>query len=273
MKKTILLIVFSIGYYGYSQIKTTDKVSVRVSYQMIYKKFITSVELLNVKTILVVNSQGSLFTSESMMKFEEIQKVRVLTDADVLSNSLSFHYLIKSKGENIEHFEDIGNNSYKFEEKIYHDWKLVNQDSLISGYTCKKAILQYAGREWIAWYATKIPISSGPYKFNGLPGLILNIRDLENVFSFVASDIKTGDFNIDPIVENYFIKEESKPFESINPQEFYQIRIKFYQMSLNEKLQYMNSENGAKPTFLIEGANGERARVNAKSKKRNFIER
>lgn len=272
MKKTILLIVFTIGYYCIAQTKTNDKVALRVSYQMNYKKFITSEELLNVKTILIVNSQGSLFTCESMMNFADIQKERALTDADVLSNTLPFHYLIKSKGQNTEHFEDIGNDSFKFEEKIDHDWKLVNQDTLISGYSCKKAMLQYAGREWIAWYTTKIPISSGPYKFNGLPGLILNIRDTEGVFSFVTNEIKTGSFEIDPVVENYFIKED-KPFESINQKEFYQTRVKFYQMSLNEKLQYMNSENIAKPSLIIEGSNGEKLRVNAKSKKRNFIER
>ena len=46
------------------------------------------------------------------------------------------------------------------------------------------------GRNWIAWYTTDIPIQDGPYKFNGLPGLILKINDETGSHSFQFIGIK-----------------------------------------------------------------------------------
>jgi hypothetical protein len=48
----------------------------------------------------------------------------------------------------------------------------------------------------VAWYATDIPISRGPYKFAGLPGLILKIADTENLYSFECIAIEKSDEQI-----------------------------------------------------------------------------
>ncbi len=56
-------------------------------------------------------------------------------------------------------------------------WKLSNEEKDIKGYNCKKAICFYRGRNYTAWFTPEIPIPEGPYKFKGLPGLILEIED------------------------------------------------------------------------------------------------
>jgi GLPGLI family protein len=62
------------------------------------------------------------------------------------------------------------------DELINLDWKLVTNENLtISGYKCSKAILNFRGRDYVAYYTTEIPISFGPWKFKNLPGLILYI--------------------------------------------------------------------------------------------------
>lgn len=45
--------------------------------------------------------------------------------------------------------------------------------------------------EWTAWFTTELPISDGPYKFHGLPGLILKIYDKTNTYSFDIISRKT----------------------------------------------------------------------------------
>lgn len=56
-------------------------------------------------------------------------------------------------------------------------WKLYKTDSkLIAGYKCFKAGLRWRGRDYTAYYTPEIPTSFGPYKFKGLPGLILSIQ-------------------------------------------------------------------------------------------------
>ena len=70
----------------------------------------------------------------------------------------------------------------KDERKI--NWKISNDKENILGYTAQKATAIFGGREWTAWFTTELAISDGPYKFSGLPGMILKIYDKTNTHSF-----------------------------------------------------------------------------------------
>jgi GLPGLI family protein len=65
-----------------------------------------------------------------------------------------------------------------------------NETKKIIGYTCKKATCKFRGRDYEAWYATDIPLNTGPWKFNGLPGLILKISDSQKQFDFTCDSIE-----------------------------------------------------------------------------------
>ncbi len=56
----------------------------------------------------------------------------------------------------------------------------------IMGYDCRKATTEFAGRTYTAWFTPEIPLPFGPYKFGGLPGLILKIEDAEQQFIWEA---------------------------------------------------------------------------------------
>ena len=58
-------------------------------------------------------------------------------------------------------------------------WQLTEGDTTISGYACAKATADYKGRSYTAWFTFELPIPDGPYKFGGLPGLILALYDTE----------------------------------------------------------------------------------------------
>ena len=75
--------------------------------------------------------------------------------------------------------------TYTFEEEMESpDWALESDTLTVCGYTCKKATTTYFGRNYTAWYAPEIPISDGPWKFFGLPGLILKVEDDREHYSF-----------------------------------------------------------------------------------------
>lgn len=85
---------------------------------------------------------------------------------------------------------------YKVEEQMSMNWKLNTQkDTIILGFTCQKAYTKYAGRDYVAWYCTQIPLRDGPYKFNGLPGFILKISDTKNQHCFTLNSIKKVSYN------------------------------------------------------------------------------
>lgn len=79
---------------------------------------------------------------------------------------------------------------WQYEERdINVEWVL--QDSLkkINGYMCSLARTEFRGRTWSVWYTSEIPVNIGPWKFNGLPGLILWAADSNSDFVFECQAI------------------------------------------------------------------------------------
>lgn len=70
------------------------------------------------------------------------------------------------------------------------NWKYLQGEKNILNYSCKKAVGTFRGRNYTAYYSEKIPISNGPYKFNGLPGLIMEISSDDKFIKFEASQIR-----------------------------------------------------------------------------------
>lgn len=87
---------------------------------------------------------------------------------------------------------------YEYTEDIPKiKWKLESGKEEIAGYDCKKATCYFSGRYYTAWYAPEIPISKGPWKFGGLPGLILKMQDNNNQISWNCIGLENGDGNHD----------------------------------------------------------------------------
>jgi len=72
-------------------------------------------------------------------------------------------------------------------------WELLDKTDSIGGYSAQKARCNYGGREWIAWYTSNIPINDGPYKFRGLPGLIIKMYDKKEHYVFELDAIERYD--------------------------------------------------------------------------------
>ena len=74
---------------------------------------------------------------------------------------------------------------YEYEESFdCFNWLITSEIDTIHNYVCQKAICDFGGRTWEAWFTQELPFSDGPYKFCGLPGLILNIADTQNHYSW-----------------------------------------------------------------------------------------
>lgn len=77
-------------------------------------------------------------------------------------------------------------NFYVYEEASALEWKFVEGTDSVLGYPCNKAITEYGGRTWIAYYSEEIPSVNGPWKLTGLPGLILKAESGDGIHGFVA---------------------------------------------------------------------------------------
>lgn len=76
---------------------------------------------------------------------------------------------------------------------INFDWKITTERKQILKYTCIKATTMFRGRTYVAWFTEDVPTPIGPWKFNGLPGLIIAVNDTENIYTFelTAADFET----------------------------------------------------------------------------------
>lgn len=88
-------------------------------------------------------------------------------------------------------FTGISSDSYKIEEDQKPEWKILPDKQKIGEYNAQKAITNFGGREWTAWFSTDLPFQDGPYKFYGLPGLIVKIEDKTGSHSMTLVGNKT----------------------------------------------------------------------------------
>ena len=86
-----------------------------------------------------------------------------------------------------------GNNSQFTEPCPPQQWKLHNETMTILEHRCQKATCHWRGRDYVAWFAPDIPIKRGPWRFNGLPGLILKLYDTGRFYTFEAVSLKNTD--------------------------------------------------------------------------------
>lgn len=81
--------------------------------------------------------------------------------------------------------------TFKYEEALdFFNWQLTGDTATISGYNAQKALCSFGGREWIAWFSPELPFNDGPFKFNGLPGLIVKIFDTQMHYEFELVSIE-----------------------------------------------------------------------------------
>lgn len=88
------------------------------------------------------------------------------------------------------------------EDLLPQTWSLQDDTMTIAGYNCQKAECDYRGRSYEAWFASEIPIDEGPWKFNGLPGLIMKLYDTKHHYEFELVGLKRTDekININPLL-------------------------------------------------------------------------
>ena len=96
-------------------------------------------------------------------------------------------------------------NQYRYTEPWPSmQWTLGTEKQTICGYQCQKATCHWRGRDYEAWFTSAIPLKSGPWKFGGLPGLIMKIYDTKHLYTWEAVSVENGSFPIYQLEERFF---------------------------------------------------------------------
>ena len=94
-------------------------------------------------------------------------------------------------------------------------WTLAGKDSIIADYPCQQAETFYRGRHWTVWFTPDIPVSDGPWKLHGLPGLILQAEDSEHWFSFACIEIENAPYKELAVPEKKYVDCTRKEYEDL----------------------------------------------------------
>lgn len=126
-------------------------------------------------------------------------------------------------------------------------WQLLEGDTTIAEYACQKAQATFRGHIWTAWYTQDIPLSDGPWKLCGLPGLILKATTADGNFSFECRKLgrATG--------EAFSLNQ--KKTEWIEPKKMEQL----LRMEVEDITRMVAAIKGWKPTKSTRGQSKEKA--------------
>jgi GLPGLI family protein len=187
----------------------------------------------------ILNAQKSLVVKyQTTATYSNMVESKGLFNLHVFDKTSFFVFL--GKDENISNSQNTTSRKYILiikdlkKKKIYENpskfgtiedslrlmsWQLDKSQKVILGYSCKKATCTFRGRNYEAFYAEKIPISNGPFKFGGLPGLILEISSTDKFIRYEAVQID---------------KKETPPFQF--PEHWLKKTISFKTMLQMEEL-------------------------------------
>lgn len=130
---------------------------------------------------------------------------------------------------------------YIFEDDILpQQWTMiVDSVKTILEYTCHKAICSYRGRNYEAWYAIDLPVNAGPWKFSGLPGLIMSVQDTKGHYTFEIKGLMKAKEPIE------YIEYLNRKYSHTDRETFLKTNAKVLQIGLVRYLEANSPQSGS----------------------------
>ena len=91
------------------------------------------------------------------------------------------------------YINEIGSSDYKMllkEQLNSFNWTLTKETKTILGYQCYLAKCNFRGRDYLAYFTIDIPFKAAPWKFYGLPGVVLEVGSEDDMFRWTALSLK-----------------------------------------------------------------------------------
>lgn len=171
---------FALSLQAFAQ--NPDRALARVKYSFVHIKDTTQKNNPYTENmLLVIGKNASVYTSLDRLNRKLVDDGKAKAEPAAPNapfkpvSQQDYYFFVK---ENLFFIKEKIYNEYLAEEKAPKiNWKTTKDTASFSGIACKKATAYFKGRNWIAWYAPELPFQSGPWKLNGLPGLIVEAYD------------------------------------------------------------------------------------------------
>ena len=210
--------------------------------------------------VLDVSPAGSKFYSYEKYKSDSLMAIDVEKQSKAKTHLINIKSTYKGKvnykiskeyPEFKTTFESrLGFNQYKVSDNRPINWQIKPEKKQIGEFNTQKAETDMYGRKWTAWFATDLPIQDGPYKFHGLPGLIVKIEDETKSYSFELKGVTNYVENEKSKLDDSFMFEKLIP---VDDQQYKKLSMEEYSDPTKSLRQLFAS---AGPNFKVVGADG-----------------
>lgn len=168
---------------------------------------------------------------------------------------------------------NLGMDKYKIREDQKPVWKILSNKEQIGEYNVQKATTEFGGRTWIAWFTTDIPFQDGPYKFCGLPGLIVKIEDKtgSHIMTLVGNKINQensdDNFDVSSLLKGNIIEVNKDKFLKAQ-KDYYNDPAKSLKQLMSNNMTTINADgNRTQTKVIMKGADGKEINMNDVFKK------
>lgn len=241
MRTTLLIAILSLSCWAKAQTH-------RFIYDVMYKKdaasdFITKENYhLDINTETTTYYQRDFFIADSLIS----NNIPFPKDVKLNTSSIIMH---KMGDDNYEEYDLLENTILKLQTKDAQNWKLGKESKKVKDLTLQKATTDFGGRAWTAWFAKEIPFHEGPYKFHGLPGLIVELYDDKNNYKFeLVQSVK-----LEKAPKNQFIDMARQMAVPVKWEKFRDTKLAFYESPVNFIKNGMGTARSNEQFFLNDG--------------------
>lgn len=116
-----------------------------------------------------------------------LQKTEAGEDEEVTQ---LFHTFKDASNDLLISCDDLDDNTIIKESLDLFKWQLTNKRDTILGYPCQQAKTHFRGRDYTLWFTTELPFKTAPWKFHGLPGVVLKAESDDNFYKAEAMELK-----------------------------------------------------------------------------------
>lgn len=201
MRKYILLLLLL--QFVVMSAETADSVMLHIVYNTTYATYGNGHKTHDVMALDVGHTMSHFYSEAQRLRDEQMKKINesslppdiaISSAKNVGGGGLQWHVCKRpSGGDSITFYDTFGLEGVKYTEvDNRQQWHIEDGDTTICGYSCGKAWTDIGGRRWTAWFTADIPVSDGPWKLRGLPGLILKAVESDGIYSFCCTSITSG---------------------------------------------------------------------------------
>lgn len=175
----------------------------QITYNLRYREDSLSTNYINKNFVLQVEKDQTKFILKNLIDGNKILDVNTRMFYDLPMEQIVHH---KRNADDYTNYEVIFQNYYSYPSSNPISWTIEKDTKTENTYKLQKATTNFIGRQWEAWFIPDIPIMEGPYKFRGLPGLIYEVKDKKDNFTYELIEVKKLDKTYDTsnIIETHF---------------------------------------------------------------------